>query len=151
MRVWRLAKPRHASTVEEMLSGEGARLFGGRWTPVGMRAVYCAESSSLAVLEVLVHLASPENFVPHRILELEVPDELIATPTGSTSDQPVVGEAILADAVAMMVPSAVNGLERTVVLNPDHPDFARVKAGKIQTFVLDPRLRAGRDAAEDDA
>ncbi len=127
-----------------MLSGEGARLFGGRWTPVGMRAVYCAESRSLAVLEVLVHLASPEDFVAHRILELEVPDELIVTPTGSTSDQPQVGEVILADAVAMIVPSAVNGLECTVVLNPDHPDFARVEAGNIQTFVLDPRLQTGR-------
>lgn len=150
MRVWRLAKPRHASTVGEMLSGEGARLFGGRWTPAGMRAVYCAESSSLAVLEVLVHLVDPASFVPHRILELEVPDELIVTPTGSTSNQPRVGEAILADAVAMMVPSAVNGFEHTVVLNPDHSDFGRVKAGKIQTFVLDPRLRPGRDATTDD-
>jgi RES domain-containing protein len=150
VRVWRLAKPRHGSTVEERLSGEGARLFGGRWTPVGMRAVYCSESSSLAALEVLVHLESPRDFVPHRILELEVPDELIVTPVGSTSDQPRVGEAILADSVAMMVPSAVNSLECTVVLNPDHPDFTRVKAGEMQTFVLDPRLRGGDDTMQDD-
>lgn len=41
----------------------------------------------------------------------------------------------------MIVPSAVNRLERTVILNPAHHDFAQVVVGGIQQFVLDPRLR----------
>lgn len=141
MKVWRLAKRRHAGTVAEMLSGEGARLHGGRWSPPGMRAVYCAQTSSLAVLEVLVHLADPADFVAHRILDLEVPDDLLVEPQGSMSDQPALGAETLANSVAMIVPSAVNRLERTVILNPAHHDFAQVVVGGIQQFVLDPRLR----------
>lgn len=141
MKVWRIAKRRHAGTVAEMLSGEGARLHGGRWSPPGMRAVYCAQTSSLAVLEVLVHLADPADFVAHRILDLEVPDDLLVEPQGSMSDQPALGAETLANSVAMIVPSAVNRLERTVILNPAHHDFAQVVVGGIQQFVLDPRLR----------
>lgn len=124
-----------------MLNGEGARLYGGRWTPAGMRAVYAAESSSLAVLEVIVHLADPADFTPHRILALDVPDELIETPAGATSDPQSVGASVLSEHVAMRVPSVVNGLEHNIVLNPDHPDFAQITAGAIQTFVLDARLQ----------
>jgi RES domain-containing protein len=124
-----------------MLSGEGARLYGGRWTPPGMRAVYCAETSSLAVLEVLVHLADPADFGTHRIVELEVPDRLLAMPAGSTNDPLALGAQILSEWLGLIVPSAVNGLERTVVLNPEHPDFNLISAGEIIPFVLDGRLR----------
>lgn len=148
MKVWRLAKRRHAGTVAEMLSGEGARLHGGRWSPPGMRVVYCAQTSSLAVLEVLVHLADPADFVAHSILDLEVPDELLVEPQGSISDPPAVGAETLANSMAMLVPSAVNRLECTIVLNPAHPDFSKVAVGEIQPFVLDPRLRQNRQEGQ---
>lgn len=149
MRVWRLSKSRHANSIPEMLSGDGARRAGGRWTPPGMRAVYCAETSSLAVLEVLVHLADPADFVAHRILVLEVPDELLATVAGSTSDPVTVGREILAESLGMIVPSAVNALERTIILNPEHPEFGQITTGDIQPFVLDPRLRVpGRGGSD---
>ena len=48
MRVWRIAKSEQAGSVEDMLSGEGAARYGGRWTPKGVPAVYCSENSSLA-------------------------------------------------------------------------------------------------------
>lgn len=141
MKVWRLAKRRHASTAAQMLSGEGARLHGGRWSPPGMRAIYCAQTSSLAVLEVLVHLADPADFVPHGILDLDVPDDLLVEPQGSIRDPSAVGAETLANAAAMIVPSAVNSLEQTIILNPAHHDFNKVMVGQIQPFVLDPRLR----------
>ena len=53
MRVWRIAKSEQAGSVEDMLSGEGAARYGGRWTPKGVPAVYCSENSSLAALEIL--------------------------------------------------------------------------------------------------
>ena len=55
-----------------MLSGEGAARYGGRWSPKGMRAVYCSENSSLAALEVLVNLARPAAFPGYRVLDLDV-------------------------------------------------------------------------------
>ena len=44
-----------ARWAHDAMSGEGARLAGGRWNPPGMLAVYLAESRSLAALEVVVH------------------------------------------------------------------------------------------------
>jgi len=140
VRVWRISKTRYAGSVDEMLNGEGARQLGGRWNSVGVPAVYCAETSSLAALEILVHLAG-EDWPPYSILDIEIPDELIVEPTGSTHDTPAAGNEMLARSVAIAVPSAVNGLERTVVINPKHPDFRRIRVGKIRPFVLDQRLR----------
>ncbi len=140
MKVWRISKTRYAGSVNEMLSGEGARQLGGRWNSVGVPAVYCAETSSLAALEILVHLAG-EDWPPHSILGIEIPDELIVEPSGSTDDTRSAGDELLKHSLAIAVPSAVNGLERTVVINPEHPDFDQIKVGKIRPFLLDQRLR----------
>jgi RES domain-containing protein len=42
------------------LTGEGARLYGGRFNPPGIPAVYASESIALAVLEILVHVDKSE-------------------------------------------------------------------------------------------
>src|SRR3989338_3441051 len=49
--VWRLLTARFA---ESAFSGEGARLYGGRWNRKGVPMVYTAGSQSLAMLEILV-------------------------------------------------------------------------------------------------
>ena len=48
--VWRITTRRF---VESAFSGEGARLFGGRWNRPGQPLVYTAESRSLALLEMM--------------------------------------------------------------------------------------------------
>jgi RES domain-containing protein len=45
--VWRICRRPFAD-----LSGEGARLYGGRWNAPGRPLIYAAESAALAVLEV---------------------------------------------------------------------------------------------------
>jgi len=40
----------------------------------------------------------------------------------------------------MSAPSAVNPLERNVVINPQHEDFESVVPGDIRPFVFDERL-----------
>jgi RES domain-containing protein len=42
------------------LTGEGARLYGGRFNPPGIPAVYTSQSIALAVLEILVHVDKSE-------------------------------------------------------------------------------------------
>jgi len=42
------------------LSGEGARLYGGRSNPPGIPAVYSSHNIALALLEVLVHIDKSE-------------------------------------------------------------------------------------------
>ena len=53
IRAWRIVKTRYSA---DAFSGEGARLYGGRWNSPGVAMVYTAGSKSLATLEVLVHL-----------------------------------------------------------------------------------------------
>jgi len=42
------------------LRGDGARLYGGRFNPPGVPAVYTSQSIALALLEVLVHIDKSE-------------------------------------------------------------------------------------------
>jgi RES domain-containing protein len=42
---------------------------------------------------------------------------------------------------ALAVPSAVVPQERNYLINPEHPDFRRIRIGKPMRFSLDPRFR----------
>ena len=141
MKVWRIARTEYAQTRQQMLSGDGAAQYGGRWNPKGTRAVYCSENSSLAALEILANLASPSAFPTHRVLDLDVPDEAIAVADPSTGNTRRMGAELLRANLALAAPSAVNPLERNVVINPLHPDFGRVRVGNINPFAFDERLR----------
>jgi len=44
-------------SVREALSGEGARIAGGRWNQKNKSVVYCSETGSLAMLEKLTAIA----------------------------------------------------------------------------------------------
>ena len=51
MTCYRVVRRKYAN-----LSGEGAMLYGGRFNPPGIPAVYTSQSIALALLEVLVHI-----------------------------------------------------------------------------------------------
>ena len=68
MTAWRIAKQKHQSTG---LSGEGARIYGGRWNPIGTPVIYAAESLSLATLEIIVHLER-EQLLNKRFVKIPV-------------------------------------------------------------------------------
>ncbi len=143
MKVWRLARTPWAPDVDTILNGEGALRRGGRWSSAGMRAVYCSETSSLALLEVLVGLPFGVNHLAYRILDLTVPDDSIAhlDVEPAATDSQSLGAAALGRHLAIAVPSVVNPLEKNVVINPMHPRFDRVKPGLLRSFELDPWLR----------
>lgn len=119
--------------------------------------VYAAASSSLAVLEVLVHLDLPAELLPDdlRLLTIEIPDDaasrrLKPAPTDDDACR-VAGDAFLdaGDALALMVRSVVVPQEGNVLLNVRHSEMARVAVLHTEPFQLDPRLlepRAGRAA-----
>ena len=140
MKVWRIAKDEHAGKVEDLLSGEGAARYGGRWSPKGVPAVYCSENASLAALEILANLARPSTFPSYRILDLDVPDGSITAVPDLAGDTRRAGAEMLRTRLAIMAPSFVNPLERNVVINPAHPDFDKVLPGTIRPFVFDRRL-----------
>src|ERR1019366_10352567 len=58
------------------LDGEGAYLFGGRWSSVGTRLAYTSEHQSLAMLEYFVHFDAADAPPDLVLVTAEVPDDL---------------------------------------------------------------------------
>ena len=138
---WRLAAPEYSRTVEDMLSGEGAFRFGGRWNSPGRRAVYLGGSLALASMELLVHLRMPEVLKTYRKLRVRIPEGVISAldeqglPDGWAMPglHPVtqdIGDRWLVsrESAVLRVPSAVVAGEANYLLDPTHPDFAKVEA-----------------------
>lgn len=149
---WRIVKRRLA---HEAFSGEGARLYGGRWNSPGVSVVYTAQSQSLAALELLVHLESAELLYEYVVIEARfeasvvthipkanLPKEWRANPVPAATR--AIGDAwIAADASAVLeLPSAIIPTESIFLLNPQHSEFSQIKIGEPHDFELDRRLIA---------
>ncbi len=107
--------------------------------------LYTAASPSLAVLEVLVHLDLPPELIPndYRMLTIDIPEDapieaLEVEPASAVAE----GDAFLARrrALALLVPSVVVPQERNALINPLHPDAARIRMVANEPYRFDPRL-----------
>lgn len=151
--VWRLTTARRARTA---FSGEGARLYGGRWNPKGIPVVYTAQSQALAVLEmmvqdealaaryVMIHAQIPGGVAIERIDAQSLPAEWRSMRYLDALREIGAGWARSRRSAVLAVPSAVIPAETNYLLNPLHPEFKRVRIGKPVAFRLDPRLLAKR-------
>jgi RES domain-containing protein len=140
MNLWRLCRQAHAD-----LDGEGARRFGGRWNRPGYPVVYLAEHPALAALEVRVHLDLPFALLPadYVLMQVVIPDGLIADVTVPPVDTVAIGTAFLSDpaaAAALKVPSVLVPHAWNVLLNPRHPGAGLARIDRIEPFRFDARL-----------
>ena len=147
IRVYRVIEPRHAS---QPFSGPGSD-SGGRWTTPRTPAVYASLTPATAMLEYLVHLegATPDKLllatatlpIETVLAQLELPSEWKERPYRDTVRQ--VGDAWSKQkqSLALRVPSAVCEGECNVLLNPDHPDFAKLHLDHLEPMKIDSRLR----------
>ncbi|MGP8253628.1 MAG: RES family NAD+ phosphorylase [Terracidiphilus sp.] len=148
MRAFRIADRRFP-----IFDGTGARLAGGRWNSPGRAVIYAAENFAGAVLEVLVHSNLGRIPKSHALVEITIPDSLrvetiaaASLPGWDAEDQRAsraAGDRWLEEqrSAALLVPSLVtHGRERNVLLNPEHSEFAKIKAGKPQHIAWDERL-----------
>jgi RES domain-containing protein len=150
MRFWRICRRRYAT---ESASGEGARLYGGRWNSRGVRVVYASTSLALAAMETFVNLepnlrpkdlVSIAGEVPERVEILKV--DLATLPANwNRSREEVlrkVGDAWVREGltVSLLVPSAAVRGEWNLLLNPAHREFAKVKFDEPQAFEFDVRM-----------
>lgn len=147
--VWRLLTARFVKTA---FSGEGARLYGGRWNRKGVAMVYTAGSQSLAMLELLVqdeplrarYVMIPASVPKNLKIERVVPEQLPANwrdPAAREQLQTVGTDWIRRGSSAILaVPSSVIPAETNYLLNPQHPSFAKIEIGQEQPFVTDLRL-----------
>jgi RES domain-containing protein len=149
VRVWRIASAAHAA-----LDGEGARLYGSRWTPRGIPAVFISATLSLAALERFVHtdpdlepldlVAIPVDIGDNISIESvhleELPPDWRSFPAPPALG--VIGEqwSRASRAAILSVPSVVIPHERNFVLNPTHREFVRISIGRPEPFSFDPRM-----------
>ena len=130
----------------------GAELYGGRWNSAGRPVIYAGESFAIAMLERLVYTGIGRVPRDSRYVEIEIPDDL-PVETVALLDLPGWDSADLAASRAfgdrwqaegrgavLSVPSVVTGIDRNLVLNPRHADFARLIAGAEQPVTWDRRL-----------
>ncbi len=147
---WRIVKRKRAGAA---FTGEGARRYGGRWNSAGVAIVYTAESQSLAALEMVFHLDSPELLNYYVVFEVGIEEALVAKvelaqlPRNWRTDPPPKRIREVGDAWAragtsavLQVPSAILPAEHNFLLNPGHRDFPRLMIGKPFPFEFDPRL-----------
>ncbi len=150
--VWRITTARFVTSA---FTGEGARLYGGRWNPKGYPIVYTAESRSLALLEMLVQ-DDPlrANYV---LVPAHIPNDLSITSI-QTQELPedwrnlskrdtlqTIGKDWLTSmaSAVLSVPSAVLPAERNYLINPNHPDFQKIMFGPPEPLQTDMRLMKG--------
>ncbi|WP_295398860.1 RES domain-containing protein [uncultured Thiocystis sp.] len=147
--VWRITT---APFAAQAFSGEGARQYGGRWNPKGLPVVYTAASPSLALLEMLVQDAPlraryvlipaqlPEDLAETRIEIAQLPKDWRTI--GTRDALQALGHRWLCsrETAVLNVPSAVVPVERNILLNPAHPDFACLLIGEPQSLETDTRL-----------
>ena len=118
--------------------------------------IYTAESLSLATLEILVNLDSPDTLDQYlsipvefdetlcKALELDaLPENWASEPPSPSAQQIGTNWAAARESTVLAVPSAVVRREFNFLLNPEHPDFPQVRIGNPAEFALDPRLVRG--------
>ena len=146
----RITKQRFADGI---FGGEGARIYGGRWSSPDHWVVYTSETPSLAVVETLANHERPEllgsfviafcAFDESLVTRVEI-DEL---PANWTDPEPPRDLQLIGDewihserSAVLSVPSVIVKYERNYLLNPVHEDFKRIKRSTHEPFRFDFRL-----------
>jgi RES domain-containing protein len=147
---WRITKAKHAPNA---FDGEGARLYGGRWSNPGRCVVHVAESLSLATLEILVHLQQTAVLKEYVVFTIDFPPECVqilperdlpenwrAYPAPAQTR--AIGDRWIrhSESLILRVPSVIVTQEHNFLVNPAHPDVHRILLEGPFPLDIDPRV-----------
>ena len=146
--VWRIGDPGGRFPI---YSADGARRVEGRWHARGQDVIYTSEHYGTALLEKLVHyngvLPPNQHFIRIAVpagvsYEVVTRDSLAGWDSRSGQIARAFGSEWLGTArsALLFVPSVVSREERNVLINPMHPDAARIDPGLEQPVRWDERL-----------
>lgn len=148
MLVYRITLTKFADKL--LASGRAAR-----WNPNETEVIYTASSRSLACLENVVHRSQLGLNQLFSVLTIEVPDS-VKKEIVKLNDLPFdwrefhqmpltqsIGENWLnkAQTAILQVPSSIIEEEVNYLINPQHPDFRKVKLLNTGKFVFDMRIK----------
>jgi RES domain-containing protein len=148
MNVYRISKCKFISS----LTGIGAATYGGRWNSKGIHILYTAATPSLALLESVVHISDipvddycmvtieiPESKIKEIKIK-DLPENWFVNPPGDQLKS--IGDKFIKDNIflALKLPSAIMMEDFNFLLNPNHPDFTKVKLIATRTIPIDERL-----------
>ena len=146
--VFRLAKRRYP-----VYDGSGAALEGARWNSPGRVLIYASEHYATAILEKLVHAGRTQLPGAHHAAAIDIPDDLpleVFDPdavSGWDAEESAAARGYgdqwhAAGRTAVLVVPSIPGqpVERNFVINPAHPDAARIRVGPAFDVVWDGRL-----------
>lgn len=147
---WRIADGRF-----DPFSPVGASLVGGRWNSPGLGVIYASRSYAGAMLECLAHAGIGRVPRTHVAVEIAIA-EVVTVERHDESGLPAgwdhadlrvaraFGDAWIRElrTAVLVVPSVVARREGNVLINPQHPDFNAIVAGRPEAVVWDARLFA---------
>ena len=150
MIVYRITRTKYAND----LSGEGARLNGGRWNQKLIPCVYTSESRALATLEYTVNInidtipralsvvtiEIPENNI--QVISLnDLPGDWYNFPTPPSAMQFGTKLLTVAKTSVIKIPSAVIHDEFNYLLNPIHSEASFFRIVSVKDFIYDVRIK----------
>ena len=149
MFLWRISN-------HDTLDGRGGLLASARWHTRGRPIVYLATTPAGALVEALVHLELKPNQLPksYRLLKAEAPNDLPMMHFSALTDDwrknetasRTLGDEWLARAQTALleVPSVILPETMNILLNPLHPDAARISVLWHEAYPFDQRLFVGK-------
>jgi len=147
---WRIVRASRANTA---FTGEGPWRYGGRWNSPGVHVVYVREHESTAAFEVFANRVPFILEEKYKAYHLEWPDGLteifpikklpaswrVTPPPAETME---IGDRWVQErrSAVLALPSAISPDDTNFLLNPEHPDFKRIRIHPPIDFAFDPRL-----------
>lgn len=145
---YRIGDPNGAYPI---FDATGSKLYPGRWNTSVTPVIYASTHYSTAMLEKLAHGSGvlPPN---QHWIDITIPNG-ISYETFSVAHMPMWADPACTDAKAygadwqtsrrsllLIVPSVLARMENNFLLNPDHPEIAKVTWGLAKPCWWDQRL-----------
>jgi RES domain-containing protein len=150
MIVFRLSKSKFSAD----LSGKGAEKSGGRWNSKGTAVVYTSESRALCTTEIAVHTPLGNLPFDYVLVTIEIPDDIHIIIISNNEipaswntiphshETQEIGDNFVQEgkSAVLKVPSVVVQGDYNYIINPGHPEAAKIKIKSIELFNFDERL-----------
>lgn len=164
MIAWRIEYAQH---LEGVLSGEGARRYGGRWNRKGVPLVYLSSHLALAALEKFVHAVPTGKDVSLHAIAVDIPARCVEEahrprklPDDWRAPEPGMGSmnwgsqwALSRQSLLALVPSALlptvcfeQTWEFNLLLNPEHDAIGSLRVVQRAPYSFDARMWKTRDS-----